>query len=94
MERAALICDRGRILTEDLVLPPPASLETLELSPGSSERERIIAALAACAGNQTRAAELLGMSRRTFVTRLDELDVPRPRKAKGGAATDLDSEGE
>ena len=31
-------------------------------------------------GNQTRAAKLLGMSRRTFVKRLDEYGVPRPRK--------------
>ncbi|HRI65508.1 MAG TPA: sigma 54-interacting transcriptional regulator [Polyangium sp.] len=44
------------------------------------ERERIITTLDECAGNQTRAAERLGMSRRTFVTRLEEYQIPRPRK--------------
>jgi transcriptional regulator with PAS, ATPase and Fis domain len=45
-----------------------------------SERERIIEALTACGGNQTRAAKLLGISRRTLSTRLNELNIPRPRK--------------
>jgi len=45
-----------------------------------AERRRIEDALAACAGNQTAAAERLGISRRTLVTRLGELGVPRPRK--------------
>jgi DNA-binding NtrC family response regulator len=44
------------------------------------ERERILAALAACAGNQTRAAALLGMPLRTLVKRLGQYDLPRPRK--------------
>ncbi|HTE51616.1 MAG TPA: sigma 54-interacting transcriptional regulator [Kofleriaceae bacterium] len=44
-----------------------------------NERERILAALEACAGNQTRAARALGMSRSTFIQKLRLLDVPRPR---------------
>jgi transcriptional regulator with PAS, ATPase and Fis domain len=44
-----------------------------------AERDRILTALAACAGNQTRAAVLLGMSRRTLVSRLGILNLPRPR---------------
>jgi two-component system response regulator AtoC len=44
------------------------------------ERQRIIDALARCDGNQTRAAELLGLPRRTFIKRLEEYDLPRPRK--------------
>ena len=44
------------------------------------ERERIVDALARCAGNQTQAAELLGISRRTLLTRLETYDLPRPRK--------------
>jgi DNA-binding NtrC family response regulator len=44
------------------------------------EREKIIAALARCAGNQTQAAQHLGISRRTLVARLSEYDIPRPRK--------------
>jgi transcriptional regulator with PAS, ATPase and Fis domain len=46
-----------------------------------SERDRIVAALAEAGGNQTRAAKLLGISRRTLVYRLDALGLPRPRKA-------------
>jgi DNA-binding NtrC family response regulator len=44
------------------------------------ERERILAALAQCGGNQTQAAEMLGISRRTLLRRLDEYAVKRPRK--------------
>jgi DNA-binding NtrC family response regulator len=46
------------------------------------ERRRIVEALDACAGNQTQAAEKLGISRRTLVTRLSQFDLPRPRKAR------------
>ena len=44
------------------------------------ERKRILDALERCGGNQTQAAELLGVSRRTLINRLDEYQVPRPRK--------------
>ncbi|MGK3990054.1 sigma 54-interacting transcriptional regulator [Sorangium sp. So ce136] len=47
------------------------------------ERRRIVDALEQCAGNQTQAAALLGMPRRTFVARLDAYGIPRPRKRKG-----------
>jgi two-component system, NtrC family, response regulator AtoC len=42
------------------------------------ERERIEQALAECGGNQTRAAKLLGIGRRTLVSRLRELAIARP----------------
>ncbi len=51
----------------------PAEVDALE-------RERILAVLAQCGGNQTQAAEMLGISRRTLLRRLDEYAVPRPRK--------------
>jgi DNA-binding NtrC family response regulator len=44
------------------------------------ERTRILAALDRCAGNQTQAAQLLGMSRRTLINRLEKYAMPRPRK--------------
>jgi two-component system, NtrC family, response regulator AtoC len=44
------------------------------------ERQRIIEALAACAGNQSRAAKMLGMPRRTFISKLDAYGIPRPQK--------------
>jgi two-component system response regulator AtoC len=47
------------------------------------ERQRILDALKECAGNQTKAAKLLGMSRRTFLNRLDAYGIARPRKPRG-----------
>ncbi|MBI4818548.1 MAG: sigma 54-interacting transcriptional regulator [Deltaproteobacteria bacterium] len=44
------------------------------------ERDRILKALDACAGNQTRAAQLLGLSRQALIRRLEQYSVTRPRK--------------
>ena len=44
------------------------------------ERIRITEALDRHAGNQTQAAKALGMSRRTFLNRLDDYGLPRPRR--------------
>lgn len=44
------------------------------------EREQILEALDACAGNQSRAARMLGMHRGTFIRRLESYGVRRPRK--------------
>ena len=46
----------------------------------ADERERILATLAACAGNQSRAARELGISRKVLLARLDRYGVRRPRK--------------
>lgn len=54
--------------------------DTLRLKIAEAEKQRILRALEACAGNQTRAAAMLGISRRTLVTRLAEFNLPRPRK--------------
>jgi DNA-binding NtrC family response regulator len=50
-------------------------------SEAATERDRMIDALNKTGGNQTTAAALLGVSRRTFIRRLEELGVPRPRMA-------------
>ncbi len=49
------------------------------------EKQQILNALAQCGGNQSRAAELLGISRRTLINRLEEYGVTRPRKGRNPA---------
>ncbi len=59
------------------VATPP---RTLPAEYEELERRRIIEALEACGGNQSRAALELGISRKTLVTRIAEFGLPRPRK--------------
>jgi DNA-binding NtrC family response regulator len=70
-----------------VALPPPDdSFEATKSSidglfrPGMTDRERVIAALEACEGNQTHAARVLGIARRTLIMRIEEYGLPRPRK--------------
>ena len=89
VERAALLAGGGAIGPEHLLFdaspavgapapaaPAPAPVEASD----DPERDRILAALDACAGNQTQAAKQLGISRATLVHKLDLYRVPRPRK--------------
>ena len=75
---------RARPDHDEDVLPtlPPAArtADSLKEAVSDLERQRIIEALRTCGGNQTKAAEILGISRRTLVNRLDQYDLPRPRK--------------
>jgi DNA-binding NtrC family response regulator len=59
----------------------PAREELAASADGSdAERARVMSALEQCAGNQTHAARLLGISRRTLISRIERFDLPRPRK--------------
>jgi two-component system, NtrC family, response regulator AtoC len=93
MERAVLLCAGPVLDTEHLPMeklgapttnPGLPRLETsrpVATADAPDERQRIIDALAACAGNQSRAAKSLGIPRRTFVARLDQYKIPRPKKS-------------
>jgi len=59
-----------------------ASPAALPEGPGGEERARVTRALAACGGNQSAAARLLGVSRGTLIERIARFGLPRPR---GGA---------
>jgi two-component system, NtrC family, response regulator AtoC len=97
IERAALLSSGGTIRPSHLALdtrrsdpsitmPMPIVRATpedqlLARAVADLERQRIVEALEACSGNQTRAARMLGISRTTLVARLDAYGLPRPRKS-------------
>jgi DNA-binding NtrC family response regulator len=58
----------------------PAPVVAAAGDPAPGERDRILQVLAECGGNQTQAARRLGISRTTLSKRLEDLDIPRPRK--------------
>ena len=53
----------------------------LDADGDEAERQAIIQALDACAGNQTKAAQMLGVARRTLINRIERYGLPRPKKA-------------
>ena len=85
IERAVLLCEGSVLDTQYMPLERPSLTESQKLpasgaNPVQTERDRIIEALGACAGNQSRAAKMLGIPRRTFVSKLDAYKIPRPKK--------------
>jgi transcriptional regulator of acetoin/glycerol metabolism len=79
LERAVLFCPGDLITTDHL---PDFAGHTPGAPPAGGERDKLLEALSACAGNQTRAARLLGISRNTLLARLDRYGLPRPRKPR------------
>ena len=79
IERAVLLCGEGPITTGHL---PSARMQGTTRPPEASadERTRILVALQQASGNQAKAASLLGVSRRTLINRLEQYNLPRPRK--------------
>ncbi|MCA9705197.1 MAG: sigma 54-interacting transcriptional regulator [Myxococcales bacterium] len=95
IERAVLLCTGDAITVDQLPAAVDTPTGAPTPTPGGAgpavaaavgaedddpERKRILDALEQCAGNQTRAAKLLGISRNTLLARLDQYNIPRPRK--------------
>jgi two-component system, NtrC family, response regulator AtoC len=92
VERAVLLCGDGPLRAQHLELAAPrvagSTPAPAAAAPGPKlndqvkalERTRVKEALEQANGNQTRAAELLGISRRSLIDKLEEFKLPRPRK--------------
>jgi transcriptional regulator with PAS, ATPase and Fis domain len=84
MMRTALLAAFPTLRADDVRFegqagPAPSSTEAPSRAK-DRERQQILDALEQTAWNQTRAAEVLGISRRTLLNRLDEFQIKRPRK--------------
>ncbi len=60
--------------------PTASGSNSLERDLEALERRRVLEVLEQCGGNQTRAAEVLGWSRRTLVSRLQSYGLTKSRK--------------
>jgi len=71
----------GEEITVRMPAPPPDVVEAPELRGKMEEFERaqIVEALAKTRGNQTRAAKLLGIARRTLIKKIIRYGIERPR---------------
>ncbi len=89
MDRAATLAwHKGAVAIEieHLMLParkepaPGAEMASLRQVLASDEKARVLDALRRAKGNQTAAAQILGVSRRTIVTKIEAYGIDRPRK--------------
>jgi len=58
----------------------PVAGDDLSAEIKSVERARIVEALERCAGSQSKAARMLGISRSKLIARIEAYGLPRPRK--------------
>jgi len=83
------VIERALIFTDGAAIDGPAIELALQHgvdhavteAPDADDRRRVTAMLEACGGNQTMAAERLGMSRRSLVYRLQAWGMTRPRRS-------------
>ncbi len=91
LERAVVFATGGEVRPEHLsfharpysraTLPPVTEPVRAVAPAGDEERKRrLVEVLEQCQGNQSRAAEVLGVSRRTLITWMEKYGLPRPRK--------------
>jgi two-component system response regulator AtoC len=99
MERALVLCEGGEITIEHL---PVDKLRLQRIAPSAAssaasvssavgadetlERQRIVDAMTAFGGNQTRVAATLGIARGTLIARLERYGIRRPQAARGRTA--------
>jgi transcriptional regulator with PAS, ATPase and Fis domain len=71
-----------RDVEQAIQLEPLVARQPTPVAPSgdNAERERVLATLESCGGNQTLAAQQLGISRRTLVYRLQSWGMTRPRR--------------
>ncbi|MGH6878045.1 MAG: PEP-CTERM-box response regulator transcription factor [Rhizomicrobium sp.] len=89
VKRAAIMAESAVVTAADLDLGEPEVERTLNLREARrrTERETIALALAEAAGNISKAAGLLGVSRPTLYDLMDELGLPGPRGVQRAEAS-------
>jgi transcriptional regulator with PAS, ATPase and Fis domain len=83
VERAVVLCNGApTIVPAQLAVEAADAPMPLRDTLDRVERERIVRALDEAAGNQTRAAKLLGISRHALLDRLERYQIKRPRRRR------------
>ena len=87
---SSVICHEGEIMPSHrparITGKRPSSTQkrrAVEKKTDDGERKRILEALAATGGNQSKAAEILGISKVTLWKRLKAFDIQVDRKVRG-----------
>jgi len=79
----AVLLSKGNPVTSRILVAaglPDDGLPSPDRSPDHAKRDRLISVLAACGGNQTRAAQVLGIARNTLIHWIEKYNLMRPRK--------------